>query len=89
MPEGKGIPNIFPPLAKSKWLQSKITESIHAVKYGLRGEISVNGIHYNSSMASLGLTNVEIADVMNYILNSWGNSYNGIITENKVKNVQK
>jgi len=37
----------------------------------------------------LGLTNVEIADVMNYILNSWGNSYNGIITENKVKNVQK
>jgi mono/diheme cytochrome c family protein len=36
-------------------------------------------------MASQGLDNEEIADVMNYILNSWGNSYTGQITTEQVE----
>jgi mono/diheme cytochrome c family protein len=48
-------------------------ESIKSVKYGLNGEIEVNGKMYNNNMTSMGLTDREVADVMNYIMNSFGN----------------
>jgi mono/diheme cytochrome c family protein len=40
-------------------------------------------------MAKQGLNNEEIADVMNYILNQWGNSYYKQITLQQVSEVQK
>lgn len=73
LPQGEGVEGIYPPLAGSDWLSDKRTESIKAVKYGLNGEIEVNGITYNNNMTSMGLTDREVADVMNYILNSFGN----------------
>ena len=36
-----------------------------------------------------GLDNTEIADVMNYILNKWGNSYDVLITDKKVDEIKK
>jgi len=43
LPNGKGTEGIFPPLDGADWLVQKRTESIHAVKYGQKGEIMVNG----------------------------------------------
>ncbi len=86
---GKGVPKIFPPLANSDYLKNKRKESIKAVKYGLSGEITVNGVKYNTPMASLGLTNDEVADVMNYITNSWGNKNEKMITEDEVSKIQR
>jgi mono/diheme cytochrome c family protein len=86
---GKGIPGAFPPLDKSDWLTEKRTESIHAVKYGLRGPIEVNGEKYNSVMVDLGLTDREVADVMNYINNSWSNNIEEPVTEEEVAAVKK
>ena len=86
---GKGVENAFPPLAKSDYLQNNIEASIRGVKYGLRGEITVNGETYNSVMVSQGLDEEEIADVMNYILNSWGNKAEKQITVAQVLDVQK
>ena len=40
-------------------------------------------------MISQGLDDEEIADVMNYILRSWGNKTDIIITEDKVAAIQK
>ena len=40
-------------------------------------------------MVSQGLDDEEISDVVNYILNSWGNSTNKIITEEIVKSINK
>lgn len=71
--KGEGVERIYPPLADSNWLSEKRTESIKSVKYGLKGEIEVNGKTYNNNMTSMGLTNREVADVMNYIMNSFGN----------------
>jgi nitrite reductase (NO-forming) len=71
--DGKGLPGAFPPLAKSDYLLEDIDRAIHAVKYGLQGEIEVNGIKYNSVMVSQQLSDEEVADVLNYVLNSWGN----------------
>lgn len=89
LPDGKGSPNVFPPLAGSDWLINKRTESIYSIKYGLNGPIEVNGKTYNSAMTSLGLEDEEIADVMNYIMNSWGNTQEKIVTVEEVTKVKK
>ena len=73
MHEGEGVPGAFPPLAGADYLLQKRQESIHAVKYGQKGELTVNGVIYNNIMLPLYLSDEEVADVMNYILNSWGN----------------
>jgi len=89
MPNGKGIPSNFPPLAGSNWLVEKREESIHAVKYGQNGEITVNGIKYNGVMTPMGLSEKEVADVLNYTMNSWGNEQEKMITVDEVKAVTK
>ena len=89
MANGKGVPKVFPPLAKSDYLKNYRIESIKAIKYGLSGEITVNGEKYNTSIASQGLTNKEIAAVMNYITNSWGNKNTSLITEEEVSKVER
>jgi len=81
---GKGNGTTFPPLDGSNWLKSKITESIHAVKYGQKGEIVVNQKKFNSIMPPMGLSDEEIADVMNYVLNSWSNKSTKMITTKDV-----
>jgi mono/diheme cytochrome c family protein len=86
---GKGIENVFPPLAKSDYLENNIEASIRGVKYGLRGEITVNGKTYSGVMVNQGLDEEEIADVMNYILNSWSNKALEQITVAQVLEVQK
>jgi len=89
LPSGKGIAGSFPPLDGSNWLTEKRTESIHAVKYGLNGPIVVNGVEYNNVMAPMGLTDQEVADVLNYTMRSWGNTNDNPITLDEVKAVNK
>ena len=90
LPNGKGVKGIFPPLAKSDFLFKNMEKSIKAIKFGgIDGEIIVNGLKYNSKMEKMGLYDDEIADVMNYILNSWGNKHNKIIKEAYVKSLKK
>jgi hypothetical protein len=90
MPNGKGIEGVYPPLAKSDFLFKNIEESIKAIKFGgIDGEIIVNGVKYNSKMEKMGLYDDEIADVMNYTLNSWGNKYDTIIKEDYVKSLKE
>ena len=86
---GKGVENAFPPLAKSDYLQNNIEASIRGIKYGLRGEITVNGNTYNGVMVNQGLDEEEVADVMNYIQNSWGNKAENQITVAQVLEVKK
>lgn len=88
MTNGEGVPGAFPPLANSDYLLD-IEKTIYALKFGLKGPITVNGKAYNSVMASQGLDDEEIADVMNYILRNWGNETEEVITEDKVTSVLK
>ena len=88
MGKGEGTAGIYPPLAESNWLTpERIDEAIAVVKYGQNGEIQVNGATYNGVMANLGLYEDEVADVVNYIANSWGNSGNKMVTEAYVKTI--
>lgn len=90
MPDGQGQIGIIPPLAKSDFLFKHMEESIKAIKFGgIDGEITVNGVKYNSKMEKMGLYDDEIADIMNYTLNSWGNKYEKRIKEEYVKSLKK
>ncbi len=84
---GEGVENTFPPLANSDYLMNNRVKSIRGVKYGQRGEMVVNGITYNNTMMPMGLTDEEIADVMNYVYNSWGNKNETIVTVEEVAGI--
>jgi nitrite reductase (NO-forming) len=72
--EGQGLASVFPPLAKSDYLMADKQRSIHTVLAGVQGPIEVNGQTYNNVMPPLGnFTDHEIADVLTYVRNSFGN----------------
>lgn len=72
--EGQGIKGAFPPLAKSDYLNDDVNRAIDIVLHGKTGEITVNGEKYNSVMTSQTLSDEEVANVLTYIYNSWGNN---------------
>lgn len=89
MANGEGIEATFPPLANSDYLKNNREASIKGIKYGQQGKITVNGKIYNGYMAPLGLDDAEVADVMNYINNSWGNVDKNMVTIEEVSMVKK
>ncbi len=78
---GEGIAKAFPPLAKSDYLLADKLRAIKQVINGSTGEIIVNGQTYNSAMPPQALNDQEIADVLNYVLHSWGNNGETITVE--------
>tara|TARA_B100000780_G_scaffold250009_1_gene195991 strand:+ start:195 stop:608 length:414 start_codon:yes stop_codon:yes gene_type:complete len=86
---GIGVSGVFPPLKASDYLLENTNLSIAGIKYGLRGKILVNNEEYDGIMVRQGLDNEEVADVMNYILNEWGNKTSAFITPNQVLKISK
>jgi len=78
--EGQGIAGAFPPLAKSDYLNADVNRAIDIVLNGKTGEITVNGEVYNSIMNKQTISNEEVADVLTYIYNSWGNNKTDVTT---------
>ena len=73
-PTGLGRPNVFPPLAGSDFLNANRSRAINIVVFGRQGEVLVNGLKYNNNMPSFPLTDQDIANVLTYVYNSFGNS---------------
>ena len=75
-PDGKGLPGAFPPLAGSDFLKADRDRAVRIVLKGLTGPVTVNGQTINSAMPpqEAVLTDAQIADVLTYVTNSWGNS---------------
>ena len=70
---GQGFSGVYPPLAQSDWLVAKRDGAIAAVTAGLNEEITVNGVTYRGQMPPQMLDDAEVADVLTFVLNSWGN----------------
>ncbi|MEX0904799.1 MAG: copper-containing nitrite reductase [Balneolaceae bacterium] len=87
MPDGSGVEGAFPPLAESDYLEN-IDDAISAVVNGLQGEIVVNGETYNGVMPRQNLNDEEVANVMTYVLNSFGND-GGEVTPDDVAAVRE
>lgn len=85
---GQGIEGAFPPLAKSDYLMADTKRAIGIVKNGLQGEIIVNKKKYNNVMPAQPLNDEQVAQVLNYVRNSWGNK-GKIVTVAEVKAVKK
>lgn len=84
---GHGLPGVYPPLAKSNFLLKNPERAIGFVMHGRTGPITVDGHKFNNTMPNLGLSDQQIADVLSYVLNSWGNS-GGVVTVDQVKQIR-
>lgn len=90
MEDGKGTPEINPPLADADYLKNPADTLINVILNGQSGEVVVNGQKYNIAMpAQEYLTDIQIADVLNYVRNSWGNKIPGAIAPEMVKPLRK
>lgn len=79
MADGKGTPGVFPPVAKTDYLKKPAKLWIDLVLKGQTGEVTVNGEKYNGQMLPMNyLTDQQVADVLNYTRNSWGNKASAI-----------
>ncbi|WP_070136759.1 c-type cytochrome [Crocinitomix algicola] len=83
---GQGVEGAFPPLANSDFLLADKKRAIAIAANGMEGEITVNGVKYNAIMAPQSLSKKEVKDVVNYILNAWGNN-GGEVTMQEVHDV--
>lgn len=86
--EGQGIANAFPPLAKSDFLMADRSRAIKIVSNGLQGQIKVNGVTYNSVMPALGLSDDDIASVLTFVTNNFGNK-GSVVTLEEVRRARK
>ncbi len=89
-PSGLGMPGAFPPLVKSPWMGGDPDRMIKAVHGGLMGNIEIAGQEYNNVMPPQGLlvNDEDMAAVLTYVRNSWGNAAS-VITPEMVKRVKE
>jgi nitrite reductase (NO-forming) len=88
-PDGQGLPGAFPMLAKSDYMVADRTRAIRIVLEGMTGPVTVNGQTINSAMPgqSTVLTDQQIADVLTYVFNAWGNP-GGAFTARQVEAIR-
>jgi nitrite reductase (NO-forming) len=85
---GQGIPDVFPPLAKSDYLNADHKRAIAIALNGLNGKVTVNGKTFDSVMPPMSqLNDDEIANILTYVLNSWDNG-GGVVTKEEVQAVR-
>ena len=87
-PTGMGLPPVFPPIANAPIAVGNPELPIKFILQGLMGPITVNGMTYNSMMPPVpGVSDAEIADVLTYVRQSFGNQGNPV-TADQVKAVR-
>ena len=82
---GQGTPNIGPPLSNSEWVTGPVENLIGIQLRGLGGPITVAGKDYSfpAPMAAMGAgqPDANLAAVLTYIRNSFGNSAPAVTNE--------
>jgi nitrite reductase (NO-forming) len=87
---GMGLPGSIPPLAGSDFLvKNEKDRIIGTVLTGLTGQVKVNGNVFNSVMPPWShLSDDDIANVLTYIFNSWGNQQ-GTVSVSDVARIRR
>ena len=76
---GGGVPHLNPPLIKTSYVLGEQSVLIQIVLKGLNQPIEVRGETYNNVMPSFAqLTDEQIADVLTYVRNSFGNKASAV-----------
>ena len=90
MPNGQGIPNLYPPLAGAEWVVGSEERLVAILVHGLKGPVTVKGNVYSAAvMPAFGQvagggynwSDERIAAVLTYIRQEWGNEAGPISTE--------
>lgn len=84
---GEGIANAFPPLKGSDYLFADKKRAVAQVLNGSNEPMVVNGATYAMPMPFQVDTHQDAVDVINYVLNEWGNK-GGTITLDEVKDIK-
>jgi mono/diheme cytochrome c family protein len=72
--DGSGVPNLNPPLIQTKWVLGSKTILVKQVVKGSNGTVEIDGDTFRNTMPPQPkLTDQEIADVLTYVRNSFGN----------------
>lgn len=80
--DGNGDDNHFPPLSGSEWVRRDKERLIKIILEGLSGPIQVKGKSFNGAMPKNDfLSDEQIADVLTYIRQSFGNNAGDIKTQ--------
>ena len=86
---GKGQGRLYPPIAQSDYFLENPTRTICLIKNGVKGKILVNKEDYDITMLGFSeLGNQQIADLMTYIGNAWGNNLGDYSKEDIEKALQ-
>lgn len=74
MADGGGVPNMNPPLIKTSYVLGDKKRIIKVVLNGFAQNVDIDGESYSNNMPPQNfLKDQEIADVLTYIRNSFGN----------------
>jgi nitrite reductase (NO-forming) len=84
MANGEGLAGVFPPLAGSDFLKADRERAIRIPIKGLTGPVTVNGKTYNNVMPAQPFDDEQLADVLTYVMNSWGNNL-GVVSPQDVR----
>jgi mono/diheme cytochrome c family protein len=75
---GEGLSALIPPLTDSVYLKNNKTALACYITVGLKGQINVKGKKFDDAMPANDLSPLEVAQVLTYIGNSFGNKLNTI-----------
>ncbi|UOG73123.1 cytochrome c [Hymenobacter tibetensis] len=76
--DGGGVDNMNPPLTKTSYVLGEKPRLVKVILNGLQGE-DIDGEPYNNVMPAFDvLSDQQIADVLTYVRNSFGNKASGI-----------
>ena len=77
--DGGGVPRLNPPLIKTEYVLGDKNRLIQIVLKGLNQPIEIEGEQYNNVMPSFAqLNDQQIADVLTYVRNSFGNKASAV-----------
>ena len=86
--DGGGVQNMNPPLIKTTYVLGDKTKLIGIVLNGFNESVEINGDTYSNVMAAHNyLKDQEVADVLTYVRNSFGNKAS-TVTAAEVKKVR-
>lgn len=72
--DGSGVPSMNPPLIQTKWTLGPKSILVQQVLKGSSGKVEIDGDTFSNTMPPLqSLTDQQIADVLTYVRNSFGN----------------
>jgi mono/diheme cytochrome c family protein len=85
---GEGVPGAFPPLKNSDYLLADKKRAVAQVLNGSNEAMVVNGMTYTVPMPPQVESLEEAVQVINYVLNAWGNE-GGTVSMDEVSDIKK